>query len=89
MRCPSGGRNLDSPYLHIPIKYGAKEQFTKAEDDSPLLDKESGNFIQRVNDIFLYLRRAVNLTFLTVLSAVAARQAKSTEETMKSVRRQS
>ena len=49
----------------------------------PLLDKEGNTFIQRVNGKFLYLGRAVDLTILAALSALASQQAAPTEDTKK------
>lgn len=76
-------RRQDSPHPHIPPNYGAKVQYAAPTHNSPLLDKEGKKFIQHVNGKFLYLGRAVDLTILTALSALAAQQLAPTEETMK------
>jgi len=76
-------RRQDSPYPYTPPKYGAKVQYANNGDDSPLLDKNGKRFIQQVNGKFLFLGRAVDLTILTALSAIAAQQASPTEETKK------
>jgi hypothetical protein len=74
----------DSPYPHIPIKYGAAEQIVET-DQSPLVGKEEQKHVQKVNGKFLWYGRAVDGTLLTPLSALAAQQAKPTTNTMKRV----
>ena len=75
-------RRQDSPYPHTPPNYGAKQQFSQAPDESPLLDADGKKFIQQVSGKFLYLGRAVDSTLLTPLSAIASKQAAPTEYTM-------
>ena len=70
-----------STYPNIPPKYEAKVQYTEQPDESPLLDKDGKTFIQQVSGKFLYLGRAVDVTILTALSALASQQAAPTEET--------
>ena len=74
-------KKQDSPYPVLPTTYGAKAQYPERPDDSPPLDKEGKHFIQRVNGKFLYLGRAVDLTILAAVSALASQQATPTEET--------
>jgi hypothetical protein len=62
--------------------YGAKEQHANPIDDSPPLNKAGKKFIQEVTGVFLFLVRAVNLTMLTPLSALALEQATLTKQTM-------
>jgi len=76
-------RQQNSPYQVTPPKYGAKVQYAEQPIDSPLLDKEGKTFIQKVNGKFLYLGRAVDLTILAALSALASQQAAPTEDTKK------
>ena len=76
-------RRQDSPHPAKPIRYGAREQFAEAADNSPLLGKVGKKFIQKVNGKFLYMGRAVDPTILTALSALASQQAAPTETTMK------
>ena len=64
-------KKQDSPYPVLPTTYGAKAQYPERPDDSPPLDKEGKHFIQRVNGKFLYLGRAVDLTILAAISALA------------------
>jgi len=33
-------RQQDQPHPHVPPNYGAKVQYAKGKDDSPLLNKE-------------------------------------------------
>jgi hypothetical protein len=62
--------------------YGAKVQHANPINDSAPLDKAGEKFIQVVTGVFLFLARAVNLTMLTPLSALASKQATPTEQTM-------
>eukprot|EP00804_Cyclotella_cryptica_P011206 CCRYP_007737-RH/>CCRYP_007737-RH protein AED:0.37 eAED:0.37 QI:0/0/0/1/0/0/2/0/425 len=75
----------DSPYPHVPIKYGAAEQFVET-DESPSVGKDEQKHVQKVNGKFLWYARAVDGTLLTPLSALAAQQAKPTTNTMKRVK---
>ena len=69
-------RRQDSPYPYTPPNYGAKVQYANnGNDDSPLLDAKGKKYIQQVNGKFLFLGRAVDLTILTALSALATQQA--------------
>ena len=45
----------DSPYPHIPIKYGAAEQIVET-DQSPLVGKEEQKHVQKVNGKVLVVR---------------------------------
>jgi len=60
-----------SPYPNIPPKYGAKVQYPEQPDEFRLLDKDGKKCIHQVNGNLLYLGRAVDLTTLTALSALA------------------
>ena len=62
--------------------YGAKKQYVKEENDSPVLSKEDMKYIQAVTGTLLYNARAVNSPILTSLSSIATKQAKPTKETM-------
>jgi hypothetical protein len=66
--------------------YGAKTQYAKADDESPLLSKEEMKYVQSVTGTLLYYARAVDTTILTALSSIATEQAKLMQETMKKVR---
>jgi hypothetical protein len=72
----------DQPHPHAKKQYGAKVQHAKPHDDTPLLNKAGKKFIQEVTGVFLYLARAVDLTMITPLSALASKQAAPTENTM-------
>eukprot|EP00804_Cyclotella_cryptica_P028801 CCRYP_020156-RA/>CCRYP_020156-RA protein AED:0.37 eAED:0.36 QI:0/0/0/1/0.66/0.75/4/0/434 len=45
-------KSQDSPYPHIPIKYGAAEQFVDT-DESPSVGKDEQKHVQKVNGKFL------------------------------------
>ena len=76
----------DQPHPHMPPKYGAKQQFTEADDDSALLDKHDKKFIQEVVGTLLYYSRAVDCTMLAALGSIATQQSKPTANTMKKVK---
>jgi hypothetical protein len=70
------------PHPHVHKTYGAKVQYAKEPDDSVPLNKLGKKFIQEVTGVFLFLARAVDLTMLTPLSALASEQAAPTEKKM-------
>jgi len=80
-------RKEDSPYDMAPRKYGAASQEVDEPRASPPVGKADQKFIQKVTGKFLYLGRSVDTTLLTPLSAIAARQASPTEETMERTRK--
>ena len=89
---PSKGSNTRSPRYGKalptntpPPNYGAKQQFSEAESNEPVLGKEAKKYIQQVLGTFLYYARAVDLTMLAALSAIASEQASPTQSTMKKV----
>ena len=73
-----------SSHPHVIPQYGAKTQY--AEIDSPPLSKEETTHVQAVAGTLLYHARAVDPTILPALSAIAPKQAKLTQETMKNVK---
>ena len=76
-------KRQNSPYPHVPVKYGAKVQYAPKVDQSAPLDKDGKKYIQKVCGKFLYLGRAVDLTILVALSAIAAQQSAPTTDTKK------
>ncbi len=72
----------DQLHPHVHKTYGAKVQHAKAPDDSLPLNKAGKKFIQEVTGVFLFLARAVDLTMLTPVSAIASKQAAPTENRM-------
>ncbi|KAL7479922.1 hypothetical protein ACHAW6_005639 [Cyclotella cf. meneghiniana] len=71
----------NSPYQHIPPKYGAKRQLAE-EDTSEEATKDEQTHVQKVTGKFNRYARAVDPTMLTPLSALIAQQSKPTKETM-------
>jgi hypothetical protein len=61
----------DQLHPHISKTYGAKVQHANLPDNSPPPDKAGKKFIEEVMGVFLYLAKAVDLTMLTMLSALA------------------
>ena len=76
----------NSPYPHVSPNYGAKIQYVEDELDSPTLSKEEKKYIQAVTGTLLYFARAVDLTILPALSAIATEQANPTEQTLAKVK---
>jgi hypothetical protein len=76
----------NSPHPHVCPNYGAKEQYTKVEEDSPPLNQIDVRYIQAVVGTLLYYCRAVDSTILPALSAIATKQAKPTAKTMAAVK---
>ena len=76
----------DCPYEPNPIKYGKNSDNLYPEEESPFLGKANTKYIQQVVGSFLYYARAIDMTILMALSAIAAEQAKPTEKTMHRVR---
>jgi hypothetical protein len=72
----------DQLHQHIKKMYGAKVQLPNPPNKSPRLDKAGKKFIQEVTGVFLYLAQAVDSTMLTMLSALASKQAAPTEKRM-------
>ena len=73
------------PYEPNPIKYGKNSDHLDPEVQSPYLGKLEKKYIQQVVGSFLYYARAIDMTILMALSAIAAEQSKPTEATMKRV----
>ena len=71
------------PYPHVEPTYGAKQQFSQPEDQSPSLNADDKTFIQEVVGVFLYYARAVDCTMLAALGSLASQQANPTDDTMK------
>ena len=67
------------PCTPNPVNYGKKSDKIIHEPDSPFLDKKDKKFIQQVVGSFLYYARAVDMTILTALNAIASEQAAPTE----------
>ena len=74
-----------SPHQHTVPNYDAKQQFTKAESNEPVLGKETKKYIQQVLGTFLYYAHAVDPTMLVALSAITSEQASPKKPTMKKV----
>ena len=71
-----------SPYDPKPIHYGKLSDGILVEPDIPLLEQADKKYTQQVVVSFLYYARAVDLTILLSLSAIAAEQVNPPERTM-------
>ena len=68
-------------YVHP--KYGEKEQFSNSKNTSPVLGNKGNQFIQQVNDTFLFHAWAINSMMLPGLSTITSEQAPPTKTTKK------
>ena len=75
-------KKQDQPYPSAPIIYGAKNQYATPLSTAPLLDKKGKKFIQQVCGKFLFLGRAVDITLLCPISAIASHSVTPTEGTI-------
>jgi hypothetical protein len=79
-------KKQNSPHPHVCPNYGAKEQYTKVEEDLPPLNKDDMKYTQAVVGTLLYYGRAVDSTILPAFSAIATKQAKPTAKMMARVK---
>jgi hypothetical protein len=70
------------PFPHVEPRYGAKVQFAEYDQSKPVGEAEKKH-IQKVNGKCIWYGRGVDGTILTPLSAIAAKQSKPTEQTIK------
>ena len=73
----------NAPYPTTAIKYGAKQQYAQQESTAPPLNKKGKKVIQQVCGKLLFLGRAVDITLLCPISAIAAQSSKPTEHTLR------
>eukprot|EP00957_Ditylum_brightwellii_P155245 11818667-Ditylum_brightwellii.AAC.1 len=72
-----------SPHCHVKLRYGQEGQLLPPPDDLPLASLQTIQYIQFVVGIFLWYARALDLTLLPALNAIASQQAAITEATVK------
>jgi hypothetical protein len=70
------------PYTPAPKKFGAQAQTPLEVDSSPLLDDKGIKRVQKIVGSILYYARAVDMTVLMALSAIAVEQTTATTKTM-------
>ena len=78
-------RPQNCPYDPPPRVYGKKSQEMPKEKASPPVSDDEKKYIQQVVGSFLYYARAVDMTILHALSAIAAEQSSPTERTLERV----
>ena len=71
-----------APHPCNPILYGAKVQYAKQAEKSPVVDAKTKKFIQQVCGNFIFLSQAVDSTLLCPNSAIASQSANPTEDTL-------
>ncbi len=76
------GRMQVCPYSPEPKKFGADAQTPLAVDSSPLFDEKGLKRVQIFVGSILYYARAVDMTVLMALSAIAVEQTKAMAKTM-------
>ena len=79
-------RKQDCPYQLAPQQYGPQAQILPQEKSGMPLNAEGEQYIRQVVGSLLYYARAVDLTVLFALSAIAQEQANSTDKTMQRVK---
>jgi len=79
---PPPVKQQDQPYPHVKPNYGAKQQYSQEDNDSPALTKAGGKIIQEVCGVFLFLARAVDGGLLPALSSLTSQEANPTEKTV-------
>ncbi len=70
------------PYSPEPKKFGTEAQSPLPPDSSPKLEAKGIKRVQQIVGSILYYVRAVDMTVLMALSAIAVEQTKATEKTM-------
>ncbi len=70
------------PYTPAPKKFGAQARTPLEVDSSPQLDAKGIKRVQQIVGSILYYARAVDMTVLMALSAIAAEQTKATTRTL-------
>ena len=78
---PMPKKPQQSTHQHIPIKYGAKQQFSQDADTSPHLNDKGIKRVQGIVVALLYCGHAVNDKVLVALSDIGTQQAAATENT--------
>ncbi len=71
------GRLQACPYTPAPKKFGAQAQTPLEVDSSPQLDVKGIKHVQQIVGSILYYARAVDMTVLMALSAIAVEQTKA------------
>ena len=71
----------DQLYQHITPNYGSRQKYTEPEDEAPNMDESDKTFLHQVTGTLLYFLRAVDITMLVSLSAIALEQSNPTNIT--------
>ena len=70
------------PYAPPTERYGKDSNLTIPEEIWPPVTEDEKKYVQRVVGSFLYYARAIDLTILHALSAIASEQAEPTKQTL-------
>ena len=92
----SGGRGLkppmkpqrpqNCPYTPPPVKYGKESNILIPEETSrPATEKEK-KYVQQVLGSFLFYARAIDMTILHSLLAIASKQSKPAQKTLERIK---
>ncbi len=76
------GQMQACPYTPAPKKFGAHAQTPLEVNSSPQLDEKGIKRVQKIVGSILYYARAVDMTVLMALSAIAVKQTKAMTKTM-------
>jgi len=83
---PTPKKPQHSPFPVAPKKFGKAAQETEPDDAAPPATDKEKTEIQRVVGSILYYGRAVDITTLTALGTLGARQSKATKTTVAEMR---
>ena len=76
----------DQPHPHVSSNYSATRQYSKQQDNFPLLNKAGQKFVQEVCDTLLCYARVVDCTVLAALGSIATQQSSPKETTMRKIK---
>ena len=74
------------PHAPPRIKYGKESNLLNQEEISPPATEEEKKYIQKVLGSFLFYARAIDMTILHSLSAIASEQSKPTKKTLERIK---
>ena len=79
-------RPQNCPYAPPPVKYGKESNNLIPEEISPPATEKEKKYVQQVLGSFLFYARAIDMTILHSLSAIASEQSKPTQKTLERIK---
>ena len=74
------------PWAPPPVKYGGESNLLIQEEISPPATEEEKKYVQKVLGSFLFYARAIDMTILHSLSAMASEQSKPPQKTFERIK---